>query len=282
MKTTTIQIEIPSPPNTHFLLPQEWKGEVKLQEEDMGYMSEFGWYRLTPDDIWQTSLAVARLRPRNPQNLSDDVFRKLPMDARALSDAEFKRLEELGGLVVEDEKLLSWDYGDWLVGMFGSSVIDTYATLHPANYYLELPDSAFVGGKKQEAKTQPKFKVGDKVKVLTGVQKGTDIATITNVNYDQSLEITFDDGATGSYDAVNLAHVKLVCWMPDTRPAGPVFIRQKDKPYDVMLALQWTPVYVLLAGGHRPQWKRLLEAYEWSADGKNNWQPCGNYEPDNS
>lgn len=159
-KTVTIemQIEIPAPPDTHFLLPQEWKGKVKFQREDMVYSAVHGWYELYPDGIWKNAIAVARLRPRNPQNLSDDVFRKLPMDARALSDDELERFEKLGGLVVEDEKLLGFpnNFNVWSAGFSGGYTKDyAYATLHPANYYLELPDSAFVWGKKKLAAPMP-------------------------------------------------------------------------------------------------------------------------------
>lgn len=153
----TIQIEIPAPPDTHFWLPQEWRGKVKFQEGDLGYVIK-DWYRCEPRNIWQNSLAVARLRPRNPQGLSDDVFRKLPMDARALSDDELKRLEAMGGLVKEDENLLGFPNNSnvWSAGYHGGYTKDyTYATLRPVNYYLELPDSAFVKGKKELATPMP-------------------------------------------------------------------------------------------------------------------------------
>lgn len=153
-KTTTIQIDIPSPPETHYLLPQEWKGKVELQGCDLAYDCDRGWRDTNTGVRWLGSavLAVARLRPFNPQGLSDDIFRKLPMNARALSDAELERFRELGELEEPDEKLLYWlsIKADWQGKNRGRyTKTHAYATLHPANYYLELPDTAFVEGEKE-------------------------------------------------------------------------------------------------------------------------------------
>lgn len=201
MKTTTIQIEIPAPPDTHFLLPQEWKGKVKFQEGDLAYDCDRGWKDTRTGVVWHSSgvLAVARL----------------------------------------------------------------IATPEPAE-------------------PQPRFKVGDKVIYVH--KSNPSLWTVDSVDIKGIPHYGIKDDSRIDYVCEpDLQATKLVPWTFETRPAGMVWVRGKSEKRSTVLATSWDTNGVYGPKDDQPtSYKDLYETQEWSADGKNNWRPCGNYEPDNS
>lgn len=275
------EIELPAPPETHYFIPHREEG-ITIRKGDLLFSEgDDGWeaaglcgVKLSPSHY------LARLRPYNPQGLSDEILAQLPDKARFLSKEEYDKLKRLGGLKKRDRSLLYWYYDEWRGDRIGDANSYTYATYHLEGYYLTLDESAFRKGKqKPEAPTPPEgFKLetdpnyicqeGDMVWCAKISEKSKWYAASGMIG--RTAEDRFPYIATPIKKKE-----KLVPWTFETRPVEAHWFREKGEAWDALMAIRWMSHTVVFCDGAQPTYEALLEHYEWSANGKDNWQPCG-------
>lgn len=328
-------IQILAPPDTHEVLPHGSSG--KTQDGDLYFSSlTHKWYAIEKHEDITNLFAVARKKIWNPEGLSERKLKILTKRNRLLSREEHERIINLGGLnTLGRHKLYVINDGDDSILSFGRTNNWTYATPHPINYFLELPEEEFVNGKKESHKvapkgfrlvtnedyvirkgdkvwwntsdrwndtrglegikrekayhyakafatpiTEPKFKVGDKVKVIhpDGL-----IATIKEVRKGEDGSVKYD----ASFGCLILKGIeenqvykfKLVRWCLDTAPKIPYYVRSNDKEvlekkvflvtggrFEDYITIDWM--------GYKIDYQYLFENCEYSLDGKTNWKPC--------
>lgn len=129
--------------------------------------------------------------------------------------------------------------------------------------------------------TKPKFKVGDRVKVIHPVDGP--IATIEDVRRSEDGSVKYDS----SFGCLILKNIEenqvykltLVCWCLDTAPKDSYYIRSNKKSVEakqkVFLVTGGFENHVTIDSfGVYINYQTLLENFEYSLDGKTDWKPC--------
>lgn len=294
--TKTETITLPPPPETHYYIPHRDEG-ITIRKGDLLCSTFFNRKTWVPADsaTWAARLKLpdtcylARPRPYNPENLTDEILASLPDNARWISKEEWRRLKDLGGLRVEDEALLWYLGGEWLNHTFGGAADSTYATLHPKGYYLTLPEEHFKKGKQKLEEFEKA-----KATMLEGCELVEDPEYVIKEgdwiwsNDDKMWEsaegcigMTVKEAA-GNGEQSDCAYTarpkaKLVEWDLATVPLQGFYLRRKGDTA-IYLPLSWNDIGVDIIIG--PQtYSQILAHYEWSLTPKvaESWQPCGRY-----
>lgn len=272
------EIELPAPPEKYYFIPHREEGITiragDLLRNDNEGSSWCGWphlagVKLNPNDY------LARLRPHNPQGLSDEILAQLPDKAHFLSKEEDEKLKQLGGLKACDKNLLCWCGDEWACGNFGNAIRLTYASYHPEGHYLTLDESEFRNSEqKPEAPTPPEgFELVTDPDYVC--QEGDMVWVAVCNKWDMAKGMVGYKAVKNCPYFATPIKKKLVEWTFETRPAKARWFREKGREFDAMVAERWLRNTVVIHPNCQPTYAELLQRYEWSPDGKDNWQECG-------
>lgn len=126
---------------------------------------------------------------------------------------------------------------------------------------------------------QAKFKVGDKVFYgLSNAVWTIESIDSGHVNYRYNIKDVRRGRLGVAYEWL-LRPARLVRWTPETRPSGMVWVRNKGAEKTAILVTTWGEAgFASLPQHHNwVSYECACSRFEWSPDGKTNWQPCGNY-----